>query len=108
MGAAQEERHGQGRKDEDVDVLGEEEKAEAHAAVLGGESSHQLRVSLGEVEGRAASLGRGGDEEDDQRQRLLPSVPVEDAARLVLDDLAQVEGAGQQDHAMAPRMSGSS
>ena len=48
--AAQEERHGQGREDEDVDVLGEEEEAEAHAAVLGGEAGHELGVGLGEVE----------------------------------------------------------
>ncbi len=54
--AAQEQDRGHRREDEHVHVLGEEEEAEAHAAVLGGEAGHDLGVGLGQVErGPAAS-----------------------------------------------------
>ena len=73
----------QRRKDEDAHVLGEEEEAEAHAAVLGGEAGNDLAVGLGQVERRAVALGGRGNEEDDERERLLEDVPVPEPARLV-------------------------
>ena len=48
---------GHRREDEHVHVLGEEEEAEAHAAVLGREAGHDLAVRLGQVERRAVALG---------------------------------------------------
>jgi hypothetical protein len=44
------------RENEDVHVLGEEEEAEAHAAVLGREAGDDLAVSLGQVERRPVAL----------------------------------------------------
>ena len=78
--AAEEEGRDQRRDDEEVDVLGEVEEAETHARVLGGEAGHDLGVGLGHVERRAVGLGRGGDEEDHQREGLLEGEPVEGGA----------------------------
>ena len=81
--ATEEEHDRQRRQDEDVHVLGEEEEAEAHAAVLGREAGHDLAVRLGQVERSAVALSGGGDEEDDERKRLLEHVPVPEPAGLL-------------------------
>src|SRR3954454_7902257 len=63
--AAEEQRDGERRQDENSDVLGEEEEAEAHAAVFGREARDDLAVRLGQVERRSVSFSGRGDEEDD-------------------------------------------
>ena len=50
--AAEEDRHDQAGDDDDVEVLGREERGEAAAAVLGVVAADQLGVGLGEVERR--------------------------------------------------------
>ena len=66
-----------------VHVFGEEEEAEAHARVLGGEASHDLGVGLGQVERRPVRLGGRRDEEDQDTERLLEHVPVGEPAGLI-------------------------
>ena len=58
-----------------------------------------LAVCLGQVERGAVAFSGRGDEEDEERERLLEHVPVPEPARLVLDDAVQAERAGEHDHA---------
>ena len=51
-------------------VLGHEERAEAHAAVLGVVARHDLGVGLGQVERRAGGLGEAGHQEDQEADEL--------------------------------------
>ena len=80
VGAAEEERHDDGRHGDGVHELGQEEQAEADGRVLGVEAADQLRVRLGEVEGRPGQLGRDGDHEEDEGQEAeSDEVPVPEA-----------------------------
>ena len=74
---AAEEHGGDHRRDEDdLDELGEEEHAEAHAGVLD-EVADDLGLALGQVERRALGLGDRRGDEQDERQRLRTATPVE-------------------------------
>ena len=108
MVAAQEERDRQGREDEDVDVLGEEEEAEAHAAVLGVKTGHELVLGLGQVEGGAVPLGQGADEVDeeaDEDEGVVEGEPLPGPAALALDDRLRRQRA-RQDHRHHQRQAG--
>ena len=67
--AAEEERHGERRERDHVDVLGHREEAEAHAAVLGVVAGDELLLGLGQVERRARRLGGAGEDEDERSRR---------------------------------------
>jgi hypothetical protein len=79
--AAEEQQRGQHRDQDHVGVFGEEEDREGHARVLDVEAGDDLRLALGDVEGRAVGLGDAGDEVDaEQRQQRQPE-PVSGSCR---------------------------
>ena len=84
--SAEEERGAQAAEHDDVHVLGHEERAEAHSAVLGVVARDDLGIGLGQVERRARRLGEAGDEEDQEADELRHDEPDR---VLVLDDLGQ-------------------
>ena len=58
------------RGDDDVHVLGHEERAEPQRGVLGVVAGDELGLGLGQVERQAVRLGEGRDEEDEEAERL--------------------------------------
>ncbi len=71
---------------------------EADARVLGVEPADELLLGLDEVERRAVHLGRGGDDEDDERQEPGGhEIPVAEAF-LDVDDAAGRQRAGDEQH----------
>src|SRR6185295_11312132 len=63
-------------RDDDVDVLGEEEGAEVHRRVLGVIPGHELRFRLRQVERQPVRLREGRDEEDEEAERLEHDPPA--------------------------------
>jgi len=61
---------------------------------------------LGHVERRPVRLGDRGDEEDQQAQRLLPDVPVEERARLLLHDRVEAHRPARMMTPTTDRVSG--
>src|SRR5512143_2109260 len=94
--AAEEQGRGQGRDQRQTQVFPDIEHAELHAGVLRMVAGHELVLRFGQVERQAPDLGRPGDEEDGEPGALRHGEPK---ALLGQDDLAQVEGAGDHDHA---------
>ncbi len=97
MPTPQKEKCYQKRHGDDMRVLCQEEEDELDAAVLSVKSADEFLFAFGEVEGEAVGLGQGAGEEDDRRQWLPPDVPVENAARLRVNDSFDRERAGMND-----------
>src|SRR5262249_12602680 len=89
---AEEQRHGQRGNQRYAQVLADEEHPELHARIFRVIPGHQLALRFRQVEGQPVRLGDTGDEENPQPEKLRDTKPH---APLRLDDLAQVERAGE-------------
>ena len=107
--AAEEQRRGQRRDGDHVDVLGEEEQRELQRRVLGVEAADQLALGLGEVERRPVGLADHGDHVDDEGDRQQDREPARAgerpaeeaqlvAVRLRGDDVRGRHRAGVEEH----------
>ena len=76
-------------------VFPQHEHAILHGAVFRLVARHQLVFALDQVEGCPGALGEGGDEEEEEPQRLVGDEPH---VLLGFDDLHQGEGPGQHEH----------
>ena len=65
---------------DDVRVFAEEEHGEPKAAVLGVVAADQFLLALRQVERQAVRLGQRAGEENQAGQRLVPEVPLPEAA----------------------------
>ena len=74
-GATEEHRRREGGDGEHVDVLAEEEHREAHRAVLGVETTGELALTLGEVEGQPVGLTDHGDDVDEEAEERRDDEP---------------------------------
>ena len=96
MPAAEEERHRERGERDQVDVLRRLEESPPHAAVFGVVAGDELRIGLGEVEGRATGFGNPGEEEAQEADELRPEEPEGHA--LLVHDVDQAERLPHQHH----------
>ena len=73
--AAEEERDEQRARDDELDVLADEEHAELHARVLDEVAGDDLALALGLIERHALRLGDERREEEEERERLDEDAP---------------------------------
>ena len=95
--AAEEEHRGQRRDQDHVGVFGQEEQRERDAGIFHVEAGDDFRLAFGHVERRAIGLGDARDEIDDEQREQPEPVPGEEAALLLLDDVAEVQTARGHD-----------
>ena len=86
--AAEEQDHDQESRRDHVQVLAHQVHHQLDAEILGVIAADQFLLALGQVEGQAAGLGKGGDAEDHHPQRLHEGVPGP-RLRLLLHDRVQ-------------------
>jgi hypothetical protein len=77
--AAQEQQRGQEADQDHVGVFGQEEDREGRAGVFDVEAGDDLRLALGDVEGRAVGLGHAGDEVDQEQREQREEEELEEA-----------------------------
>src|SRR6185369_1765055 len=98
--AAKEQRGGQHRNREHVDVFSEEEERKLHRAVFRVKTGNKLCLGFREIEGNAIRFCNRGDQVDDETERLKEDVPMRTVpAGLVLNDLSEIECAREHDDA---------
>ena len=98
VGAAEEERHRDGRHGDGVHELRQEEQCEPDRRVLGHEAADQFRVGFDQVEGRAVGLGHHRDEEEQERHDgQTDDVPLPEVAGLRVHDGPRAQRAGHED-----------
>lgn len=96
--AAEEDRGGYTRDDEQIDEFGHVEQTEMHTRILGVVTGRQLRFGFGKVERPPVHLGVAGDQINHESDHGR-DVPLEDepAVGLSGDDLGELHRIGQYD-----------
>src|SRR5689334_11433824 len=98
--APEEQRGGQHRDREHVDVFGQEEERKLHRAVFRVKTGDEFGFGFGQIERNAIRLGNRGDQVNDETERVEKYVPTRAVpGGLVLDDLSEIECAGEHDDA---------